>query len=60
MALPEKSLYRISEAAYYLGLSRSRIYELLESGELKKTRVLPVRIPVESLRRYRESIIEKE
>lgn len=56
----EKSLYRISEAAHYLGLSRSRIYELLESGELKKTNVLPVRIPIESLRAYRESIVEKE
>ena len=56
----EKSLYRISEAAHYLGLSRSKIYELLEAGDLKKTRVLPVRIPVESLRAYRESIVEKK
>ena len=56
----EKSLYRIEEAAQYLGVSRSTIYELLESGDLKKTRVLPIRIPLESLKQYRESIVEKQ
>jgi len=54
----EKTLYRISEAAVYLGVGRSTIYELLEEGLLIKTRVLPVRITVESLRKYRAAIIE--
>jgi excisionase family DNA binding protein len=56
----EKSLYRISEAAHYLGVSRSTIYELVESGELRKTMVLPIRIPIESLRAYRDAIVEKK
>jgi len=56
--MPEKTLYRISEAAIYLGVGRSTIYELLEEGRLIKTRVLPVRITIESLRKYRASIVE--
>ena len=30
----EKLLYRIPEVASYLNVSRSKVYELLESGEL--------------------------
>jgi excisionase family DNA binding protein len=56
----EKSLYRIAEAAHYLGLSRSMIYQLLDQGLLKKTKVLPVRITIESLRAYRSSIVERD
>lgn len=55
----EKALYRINEAAHFLGVSRSRIYELLEQGKLRKTTVTPVRIPAESLREYLRSIVER-
>lgn len=33
--LPQKLAYRIDEAAMALGLSRSRIYELIRDGELE-------------------------
>lgn len=56
----EKSLYRIAEAAHYLGVSRSTIYELMAQGLLQRTTVTPLRITWESLKRYRNSIVERQ
>lgn len=41
--MDEKLLYRISEVAYYLSLSRSKTYELVRVGHLPSVRVDGVR-----------------
>jgi excisionase family DNA binding protein len=51
----EKLLYRPSEAADVIGVSRSRAYELIASGVLPSIRVgSSVRVPVEALRAWIE------
>ena len=35
----EKLLYRIPEVAAYLSVSRSKVYELLKSGELRSVHI---------------------
>ncbi len=35
----EKLLYRIPEVAWYLNVSRSKVYELLKSGELRSVHI---------------------
>ncbi len=46
----EKLLLRPVEAAEAIGISRSKIYELLASGELPSVRIgASVRVPVEAL-----------
>ena len=35
----ERSLYRVPEAAWVLGLSRAKVYELINSGALRSVRV---------------------
>ena len=35
----EKPLYRIPEVASYLNVSRSKVYELLKSGELRSVHI---------------------
>ena len=35
----EKLLYRIPEVASYLNVSRSKVYELLKSGELRSVHI---------------------
>ena len=48
----EKLLLRPVEAAEAIGISRSKIYELLASGELPSVRIgASVRVPVEALDR---------
>ena len=55
----DKILLRPSEAAELLGVSRSKVYELLARGVLPRVRVgLSLRIPVQALRRWVESQIE--
>ena len=46
----DKLLYRIPEVAEYLSISRSKVYELLKSGELRsvhidRSRLVPARDP---------------
>jgi excisionase family DNA binding protein len=41
--MDEKLLYRVSEVAYYLSLSRSKTYELVRAGHLPSVRVDRVR-----------------
>jgi excisionase family DNA binding protein len=49
----EKLLLRPVEAAEAIGISRSKIYELLASGELPSVRIgASVRVPVEALRAW--------
>ncbi|MEZ0579123.1 helix-turn-helix domain-containing protein [Nocardioides sp. MH1] len=35
----EKLLYRVPEVAAYLSISRSKVYELLKSGELRSVHI---------------------
>jgi excisionase family DNA binding protein len=49
----EKLLLRPVEAAEAIGIGRSKVYELLASGELPSIRVgTSVRVPVEALRAW--------
>jgi excisionase family DNA binding protein len=49
----EKLLLRPVEAAEAIGISRSKIYELLASGDLPSVRIgTSVRVPVEALRAW--------
>ena len=49
----ERLLLRPSEAAEVLGMGRTKVYELLASGELPSVRIgKSVRVPVEALRRW--------
>ena len=49
----EKLLLRPVEAAEAIGISRSKIYELLASGELPSVRIgASVRVPVDALRAW--------
>jgi excisionase family DNA binding protein len=49
----EKILLRPVEAAEAIGIGRSKVYELLASGQLPSVRIgSSVRIPVEGLREW--------
>ena len=49
----ERLLYRPAEAAIAIGVSRSRMYELITSGEIPSIRLGGTwRVPVESLRQW--------
>ena len=41
--MDEKLLYRISEVAHYLSLSRSKTYELVRAGHIPSVRIDSVR-----------------
>ena len=48
----ERLLYRPVEAAEALGISRSRVYELITSGDIPSIRLAgTLRVPVDGLRR---------
>ena len=49
----ERILYRPSEAAEAIGVSRSRVYELIASGEIPSLKVGHVRrVPVKALHEW--------
>ena len=49
----ERILYRPVEAAEAIGISRARLYELMNSGEIPSVRVGNVkRVPVDKLREW--------
>jgi excisionase family DNA binding protein len=49
----ERLLLRPVEAAEVIGVSRSKLYELLASGDLPSARIgASVRVPVEALRAW--------
>ena len=51
----ERILYRPGEAAEAIGISRSRLYELMNSGEIPSVKVGNVkRVPVDKLREWVE------
>ncbi len=51
----EKLLLRPAEAAEAIGIGRSKVYELLASGELPSIRIGgSVRVPVDALRAWIE------
>jgi excisionase family DNA binding protein len=51
--MPEKLLYRISEAADAIGVSKTILYELINSGEIPVIRVRSdLRVPVAGLRAW--------
>ena len=51
----ERILYRPAEAAEAIGVSRSRVYELINSGEIPSIKVGGVRrVPVDKLRDWVE------
>lgn len=53
----ERFLYRVSEAAWALGLSRAKVYELINSGALLAVRVDGARrIRVEDLAAFVASL----
>ena len=51
----ERLLYRPAEAAEAIGVSRSRMYELIDSGDIPSIRIGgTLRVPVDELRRWVE------
>ena len=47
----ERLAYRVGEAAEFLGISRSKAYELIAGGTLPSLRIgTSVRVPAEALR----------
>jgi len=51
--MTSKLLYRVTEAADALGVSRSKAYELIKRGEIPAIRVgASTRIPVDGLREW--------
>ena len=57
----ERLLLRPAEVAELLGVSRSRVYELIASRALPSVRVgLTRRVPVEALRRWIEQQIQEQ
>jgi excisionase family DNA binding protein len=53
----ERFLYRVPEAAWALGLSRAKVYELINSGALRSVRVGGARrIKVEDLAAFVASL----
>jgi excisionase family DNA binding protein len=53
MEQPDRLLLRVPEAAELLGVSRSRAYELVYSGEIPAIRLgKSLRIPLQALREW--------
>jgi excisionase family DNA binding protein len=53
----DKLLYRVTEAGECLGLSRSKVYVLIQSGELPSVKIDGARrVKAEDLRAYVESL----
>ena len=49
----ERMALRVGEAAEALGISRSRVYELIAQGDIPKIKIgKSVRVPVEGLREW--------
>ncbi|MBX6772471.1 MAG: helix-turn-helix domain-containing protein [Chloroflexi bacterium] len=51
--MQEKLLYRVTEAAELLGISRAKLYQLIARGELRAVHIdSAARIPAAELERY--------
>ena len=56
----ERLMLRPAEAAEALGISRSKVYELIASGQIPSIRLGgSVRVPVQALREWIENELEK-
>lgn len=52
-----RMLYRVSEAAQFLGISRGKAYQLIASGELKSVKIGGCRrVRADDLQRYVDSL----
>jgi excisionase family DNA binding protein len=59
-AVDDKALYRVPEAARRLSLSRSRVYELINSGRLRSVREGRTRlVPASAIAEY-VALLERE
>ena len=57
----QPALLRITEAAEYLGISRTKCYELIQRGELKTLKIdTSVRVPRAELERWLSSELERQ
>ena len=55
--MSEKLLYRVSEAADLLGLGRSKVYVLMQSGAIRSVKIDGARrIRSDELRRFVDSL----
>ena len=55
--MPDKLLYRVPEVAEYLSISRSKVYELFKSGELRSVHIDRTRLVRKGdLERYIDSL----
>lgn len=53
----ERMLYRVSEVAGFLGISRGKAYQLIGSGELRSVKIGGCRrVRVEDLRSYLDAL----
>ena len=57
----QPALLRITEAAEYLGISRTKAYELIQRGELRTLRIdTSVRVPRAELERWLTAELERQ
>ena len=57
--IPPKILFNVPDAAAALSLSRSKFYELMQSGALKTVKIGQRRlVPAESLAAYASALVE--
>ena len=53
-----KLFYTIPEAAHILGISRSKLYVLIDAGELTRVHIASsARIPAESIREFHDRLL---
>lgn len=51
--MTERLAFRVAEAAEMIGVSRSKMYELIAAGDVKAIRIgTAVRIPADALREW--------
>jgi excisionase family DNA binding protein len=57
--IPSKILFNVPDAAAALSLSRSKFYELMQSGALKTVKIGQRRlVPAQSLAAYANALVE--
>jgi excisionase family DNA binding protein len=57
----ERMLYRVSEVAGFLGISRGKAYQLINTGELRSVKIGGCRrVRVDDLREYVATLVPEE
>ncbi|KAA5836058.1 helix-turn-helix domain-containing protein [Saccharopolyspora hirsuta] len=60
-ALPNRTLLTVEEAAQYLGIGRTKTYELVSSGEIESVRIGRLRrVPRAAIDSYAERLISQQ